>query len=49
MDEIENQGRLHGLERAFLKRPLTVDQGDENLAASRVAAQDCNGSRYLPA
>ena len=40
MDEIENQGRLHDLERAPLKRPLTVDQSDESLTAIRIAAQD---------
>ena len=40
MDEIENQGRLHGLERAFLKRTLAVDEGDESLPAIRIAAQD---------
>ena len=40
MDEIENQGRLHGIERALLKSTLAVDQGDESLAAIRIAAQD---------
>ena len=40
MDEIENQGRLHYLERALLKSTLTVDQGDESLTAIRIAPQD---------
>ena len=40
MDEIENQGRLHGFEGALLKRAFTVDQGDESFASIRIAAQD---------